>query len=75
MKATLRSPLPKVNIDVELCQRSCAGGRGAATGPSGRTPDLGQSPLSVHRTTAWDGQVLGDRRPARGVFTPFQDAL
>jgi hypothetical protein len=78
MKATLLASLLKVNADVEFCQESRADDRGAATGPSGPTPDLGQSPLRVHRTIAWNADVpcrqsqLGhhrpgacDRRPAR----------
>jgi hypothetical protein len=74
MKATLRGPLLKVNIDVEQRRESHADVRCAATGPSGPTPDLGQSPLRVHRTTAWDGQALaigGGRRRVHTVPGPL----
>jgi hypothetical protein len=43
----------------------------AATEPGGPTHDLGQSPLRVHRTTAWDGQALAI---GAGAFTLFRDA-
>jgi hypothetical protein len=54
MKATLRAPLLKVNINVELCQGSRADGGVCRYGTQWADPGLGQSPLRVHRTTAWD---------------------
>ena len=50
MKPTLLSPLPKVNVNVEFCQGSWADDRVAVTGLGGPAPDLGHSPLRVHRT-------------------------
>ena len=55
MKGTLLGPLPKVNTDVETRQGSSADSECVAAGPSGPTPDPGQSPLGTHLTTAWEG--------------------
>jgi len=65
MKATLVAPLPKVNADVEFCQEGGADGRVCRYGARWADARPGQSPLRVHRTTAWDGQALaigGGRR-------------
>ena len=65
MKATLRAPLLKVNINVEFCQGSRADGRVRRYGALWADPDLGQSPLRAHRTTAWDrGARIGTRMTA-----------
>jgi len=69
MKATLRAPLLKVNINVELCQGSRADGGVCRYGTQWADPGLGQSPLRVHRTTAWDGQALAIGGGCRRVHT------
>jgi hypothetical protein len=58
VKATLLAPLLNVNADVEFRQQSRADDRGRRSGGRNEpTPDLGLSPLHVHRTTAWDADV------------------
>jgi hypothetical protein len=54
MKATLRARPPKVNVNVEFCQGSCADGRVRRYGAQWADPKMGQSLLRVHRRTAWD---------------------
>ena len=72
MKATLRAPLLKVNINVELCQGSRADGRVCRYGTQWADPGLGQSPLRVHRTTAWDrGRSIGTRMTAWAERCPL----
>jgi len=66
MKATLLAPPLKVNADVEFRQQSRADDRGRRSGGRNEpTPDLGRSPLHVHRTTAWDADVPRRREASR----------
>ena len=74
MKATLVAPLPKVNADVEFCQEGGANGRVCRYGARWADARPGQSPLRVHRTTAWDGQALAIGA-GTGAFTLFPGRL